>query len=201
MEPFKNWQPNNHWHWLRHGQSTANTRHLIASDPATATTDFGLSTTGRQQVTDTIAAQTVLDANCRIVASDFMRARETADLAHQGLQCHQPVTLDKRLRERYFGDWEATSATHYDKVWQLDAHDASHTAANVEAVTQVAKRLTSLIQTLEATYVQQHFLLVSHGDPLQILECLLSGRDLTQHRELPPLQTAELRSLNALRVG
>ncbi|MEM7259474.1 MAG: histidine phosphatase family protein [Pseudomonadota bacterium] len=201
MNLFTDQPPNNRWHWLRHGQSTANTRHQIASDPATATRDFGLSSTGRQQVRDTLATQTVLDSSCQIITSDFLRASQTAALTHEILQCHQSVRVDKRLRERYFGDWEATSGDNYHKVWEMDAHDASHTEANVEAVTHVAARLTDLVQSMEQSVEQQTFLLVSHGDPLQILECLLTGRNLSEHRKLVPLETAELRSFDTIRVG
>ena len=186
----------NHWYCLRHGQSEANVQHRIASDPARAVENFGLTATGRQQVTDRFSSPHALNSETRIFCSDFRRAHETAQLAAECLDSCNTVTIDTRLRERYFGDYEANSADLYDTVWQADKQDPQQTLNNVESVASVADRMCDLIKSVDTEFNNQTLLIVSHGDPLQILECCFRGADIATHRELQPLQTAELRFLS-----
>ncbi len=122
---------NNQWHWLRHGQSTANIQHVIASDPATSPDNHGLSNDGAQQVRDALSAHTELNCNTKIIASDFLRTRQTAEIAADCLHSLQQPAFDRRLRKRFFGNREATPTDNYLPVWQLDAQDATHTHGNV----------------------------------------------------------------------
>lgn len=186
--------PGNQWYCLRHGQSTANVSQTIASDPATATQKFGLTDTGRQQVENTMASQSALTSDTRIITSDFLRARQTAQLAAEFLSCAEPST-NELLRERWFGEWDNASATHYEDVWAFDKNDPNHTEFGVESVTAVARRIGTLIEQIEDKFSDQVFLVVSHGDPLQILECVFRNQNIAHHRDLPSLNTAELRQL------
>lgn len=191
----------NSWFCLRHGQSEANMQHIIASDPATAVQHFGLTATGRAQVNDTFLAPQPLNRHTRIFSSDFKRARETALLAAESLDCSSDVAIDTRLRERYFGDFEAKTADQYKTVWQADQKDPQHTLYNVESVAAVATRMCDMVVTVDAEFSGESILVVSHGDPLQILECCFRGRDVAEHRELDPLNTAELRTLSSQPMG
>lgn len=191
----------NNWFCLRHGQSEANVQHIIASDPATAVQNFGLTAAGRAQVNDTFSAAQPLNRQTRIFSSDFKRARETALLAAECLDCSSDIIIDTRLRERYFGDFEAKTAEQYETVWLADKKDPQHTRYNVESVAAVAARMCHLISTVDAEFSGESILVVSHGDPLQILECCFRGRDVAQHRELDPLNTAELRELSSRPMG
>jgi probable phosphoglycerate mutase len=103
--------------------------------------------------------------------------------------------LSPLLRERYFGDWEGLSCDHYLGVWQQDAVDPMVSRDQVESVAAVANRMQTLIWQTEQQYQNEHILLVSHGDPLQILLTAMAGENLRQHRAIPKLQTAELRVL------
>lgn len=184
----------NNWYCLRHGESTANVDGLIASNPTTATKGFGLTPSGRQQVYDTMKRQPLLDAGTLVISSDFLRARQTAEITLECLQCQSSLITDHRLRERGFGDWEGTSSDNYSIVWQQDSLDAEHNEANVESCAQVAHRMSELVTSYDARFNARTLLLVSHGDPLQLLACCFSHRTLTEHRQLKPLLTAELRS-------
>lgn len=184
----------NQWFALRHGQSSANVAGIIISDPAVGTTGYGLTDTGQQQVISAMSAQSELNSSTLIYCSDFLRAVNTATIAAQQITSPN-ITTTPFLRERYFGQWEATDAANYHKVWQDDAIDSDHTNHQVESVSSVAARAASLIEQLEAIYSNELILLVSHGDTLQILECVFRNIPLSNHRELPALETAELRIL------
>ena len=52
-----------------------------------------------------------------------------------------------------------------------------------------------MVADLEADHADETFLLVSHGDALQILLTAFAGLDASTHRDIEHLQTAEIRAL------
>ena len=105
------------------------------------------------------------------------------------------VSLSEALRERFFGDWEGSAADTYARVWAADQTDSDQVGGGVEPVAAVLDRTTALIADLERRYSGRHILLVSHGDPLQILQAGFLRLSPTSHRRLPALRTAEIRPL------
>lgn len=174
---------------MRHGHSQANAAGLIVSDPVRGVAGYGLSARGEAQLAACIDTWQG-PAPDAIYHSDFLRTTQTAQrLAdHFGLV---PVP-EERLRERYFGIFDGESDGHYAEVWARDARDPEHRHAGVESVAQVAERLTRVIDELERRHTDQTLLLVSHGDPLQILLTALEGRPLGEHRDRPSLAPASL---------
>ncbi|MDI5921742.1 histidine phosphatase family protein [Halomonas sp. LR5S13] len=182
-----------HWHnrylLMRHGHSLANQQGLIISTPEHGLAGFGLSSRGREQL-DGLLSDWCWAIPARILHSDFRRTTETAAriAQHFGLRCE----ADTRLRERHFGAFEGEGDHRYAEVWARDARDPAHRHAGVEAVAEVAARMTELIADLEQHHAGETILLVSHGDPLQILLTALEGRELSQHRERDPLAPASV---------
>ncbi|MCL7939324.1 histidine phosphatase family protein [Halomonas sp. ATCH28] len=182
-----------HWHnrylLMRHGHSLANQQGRIISSPERGLTGYGLSSRGREQL-DGLLVDWRWATPGRILHSDFRRTTETAErIAHHfGLR----LEAEERLRERHFGSLEGEADERYAEVWARDAHDPAHRHAGVEAVAEVAARMSGLIAELEQRHAGETILLVSHGDPLQILLAALEGRELTRHRERPPLAPASV---------
>lgn len=184
----------NDYFLLRHGESQANCQQLIISSPESGIDSYGLSELGLAEVTERVRErQSELNRVTKICSSDFLRTRQTAEIAAGILRA--PVEYSQLLRERFFGQWEGTCHANYQQVWQADAEDATHQRWNVESVRTVAERMKELIEHLEATSASESYLLVSHGDPLQILMTSYCGRDLREHRQLNPIGTAEIRLL------
>jgi broad specificity phosphatase PhoE len=52
---------------------------------------------------------------------------------------------------------------------------------------------SSLLMDLESEASGENFLLVPHGDVLQILLAVCAGRPASQHRSITHLETAEIR--------
>ena len=182
---------------LRHGHSRANESGIIVSDPGKGVPEFGLSPQGEEEVRSSItrARETgILDASALIFSSPFRRAGETALLAARLLGTGA-VTYDDRLRERYFGDFEQTSAGNYAVVWKYDASDPGHGKYQVESTLRVLERMTALVAELAGKYPGRTVLLVTHGDPGQILECAFLKQSPRNHRRLDLLRTGELREL------
>lgn len=176
---------------LRHGESTANVADRIVSDPAEGCARWGLSPRGRDQARslplDGLAGHPVV-----LVSSDFLRARETADLVARRLH-GSVVTLDTRLRERNFGPLEGEPSTRYADAWARDAEGL--TLDGVEAVPAVWERAYAAMEEARKRFPGHHIVLVAHGDILQILLAGSAGLPVHQHRTIPHLGNAELRLL------
>ena len=188
-------QPRNIYHVMRHGHSEANAAGIIVSGPGTGVSGYGLSARGLDEVRRALREQSVLSSDCRIVSSDFLRARQSAELVHNSLQCNFPVRCDERLRERWFGNHDGGSADAYPRVWEQDVLDPGHRRENVESVNDVHERVTRLLMDLESEASGENFLLVAHGDVLQILLAVCAGRPASEHRSITHLETAEIRSV------
>jgi broad specificity phosphatase PhoE len=174
---------------MRHGHSQANAADLIISHPASGREAYGLSDTGEAQLA-TLLEDWRWPTPTRIHHSDFLRTTQTA--ARIAAAFGLPLHAEPGLRERHFGALEAGSAERYPEVWARDAADPGHRDFGVEPVTAVAARLLTVIDELEDQYRGETLLLVSHGDPLQILLTALEGRPLNRHRDRPALLPASI---------
>ncbi|MEQ6917282.1 histidine phosphatase family protein [Halomonas aquatica] len=177
---------------MRHGHSQANQEGRIISSPERGLSGFGLSSRGRAQL-DTLLADWHWPRPERILHSDFRRTTETAECVarHFGLA----LTVEPRLRERHFGCFEGERDDRYPEVWAQDARDPAHRHGGVESVVEVAARMGQVIDGLERRHRDETILLVSHGDPLQILLAALEGYELSRHREREPLTPASITAL------
>jgi len=187
----------NRYFALRHGESMPNVLGIILSDPKSGTIDFGLSDKGKEQARQSVVSaleRDILDEFTAVYSSDFKRARETAEIA-RGVLNTLPVIYTEKLRERYFGEWERTSHVNYANVWRDDKVNPSHTNYSVESADHVQDRTTRLILQLERQYYDRKILLVSHGDALQILQTGFLRLPASMHRDIPHLETAEIREL------
>jgi glucosyl-3-phosphoglycerate phosphatase len=187
----------NRYYGLRHGESQANAQGIIISDPARGVPDYGLTPRGREQArAQVLACATLVRAGADVIiySSDFARARETAEVARVALGAG-PVRLRAALRERAFGAFEGGPNTAYEPVWARDREDPTHTDSGVEAARAVRDRAWALVQALEDEHRDATILLVSHGDPLQLVATAFLGRDAGEHRAIAPWLPGEVRAL------
>ena len=186
---------NNRYYIMRHGRSLANERGLIVSTPRNGLADYGLSETGREQIRAALTDQSALDSKTQIIASDFLRTRESAELAARLLKA-APIRTCEELRERNFGDFELRGDENYKRVWAGDENNDKNEEHGVESPEVVRDRFCRCLTRLESEYSGQTILIVSHGDILQIAQTWSEGTAPCRHRSLTHLETAELRALN-----
>jgi probable phosphoglycerate mutase len=164
-----------------------------------------------------------------VVSSDLLRAKETAGyVADAILATHNNnnnatgiqrppivlynngVTIDERLRERNFGEWDLRPDRHYQDVWDGDVVDPYHTDHNVESVWSVTDRVTRCVVEWDAKLRGESttggcscwwVVCVAHGDVLQILQTAFASLDPSQHRSMEHLETATLRPLQLFQGG
>ncbi|NIT01386.1 MAG: histidine phosphatase family protein, partial [Candidatus Latescibacteria bacterium] len=78
----------------------------------------------------------------------------------------------------------------YSRIWEEDRVNPDSDRDRVESANRVMRRVTSLVVDLEREFSGEAFLLVSHGDAIQILQTAFSGLDAALHREIDHLETA-----------
>jgi probable phosphoglycerate mutase len=186
----------NRYYAFRHGESLANMEGIIVSDPSIGTVKYGLSDEGCRQVEESAARLAEVVSGVVIVASDFLRTVETADIIRKICDA-EPARTDPRLRERQFGRWEGTCYMHYSDAWNKDAVDPDQMIDGVESANSVRRRMVAVICSLEAEFSDRDIVLVSHGDPLRLIRTAFEGLDTSLNRTLPYFETAGWRLLNA----
>lgn len=185
---------------MRHGESEANRLDRIISAPEVGCLSYGLTDLGREQArqwAQRAVQEWALGPQTRVIASDFLRTRETASIAAEVLGCPAPI-WDQRLRERFFGPWEGTSAGNYGAVWQQDESDPGQPPQGVESAAALTARVQAVVGELQGAGDAPQYLLVSHGDPLRFLQLARAGRPLQAHQSIRHFEPAEIRPLNQL---
>jgi glucosyl-3-phosphoglycerate phosphatase len=192
MRQFKN-----RYYAFRHGESLANVEGIIVSDPVIGCERYGLSARGREQVRVNVNGCDAFDCHTRVISSDFKRTVETAEVICEQLGA-RGVTLDVRLRERYFGTYDGCAHDQYATVWAADAYDCFQEMAGAESPHAVRSRMWSVVEELEGLYAGETIILVSHGDPLLLLQTAFLEMRPGEHRNLPGFKTGGWRLLNAV---
>lgn len=143
----------------RHAESTANTAHVLSSDPARP---VALTERGRAQAR-ALGAQL---ANVHIdlaVGTRFLRTQETIDIALHGR--HVPVLIEPGFDELQTGDLDGAPMEAY---WSWKRQHTlgdryPHGESPVDAFRRYAKALRSLLARTEAvTLVVLHEFALSH---------------------------------------
>ena len=158
----------NRYFGIRHGQAESNTLHIVIGDPRVGVKAYGLTSIGKQQVRYSIPQCLDLDDSCLIYSSDFLRAKETAEITGELIGVDQ-IFLEAALRERFFGRFEGTSSAAYDFVHAAE-NPEFYSENGVESLESVLDRTTRLVKRLEEDHSGRKIILVSHGDPLFCLE-------------------------------
>ncbi|MDC7235685.1 MAG: histidine phosphatase family protein [Spirochaetales bacterium] len=185
----------NKYYLMRHGRSLANEEGIIISDPSNGCSAYGLAPAGRRQISDTLKSCPYLGPETLIYCSDFLRTRESAELA-ASLLGTEPPRASESLRERNFGQYEKTADVHYREVWEKDAMSGQNKDRDVESPDEVRSRFLSFLSELEQNHSGKKILLISHGDILQIALTWPEGIEAKDHRLQKHLETAEIRLFN-----
>lgn len=196
MSSFEINQPlvNRYFAW-RHGESEANTGGYIASTAGTALRINGLTRVGIGQVRAKAHAfknAGLCTRDMFIISSPYRRCTETAKVIASVLEISITI-IDINLRERNFGNLDGGPAHGYSLVWEGDAR--GETLYEAESVERVADRMASVVKYSECHYPNNTIILVSHADPLHILQAAFEGKSPREHRTIPYLKNSEYREL------
>lgn len=155
---------------VRHGESRGNRDRIFAIEPA----DLPLTDLGYQQAREAgrqIAASFKSEV---VVASPFLRARETARVIAEILQL--PTQIEPQLYERDVGVLKGQS---YDSLAIVDDYDHAEPWAwkpeGGESYEEVRARVGPVLDRLAATHPDRDVVIVSHGGVMQTLWSHVTG--------------------------
>lgn len=138
----------------RHGQTDWNVLGKIQG-----CTDTELNQTGIEQAK--IAREKLLNYDIDIIiSSPLKRAKKTAEIIGRGRDI--PIIFDKRIEERYFGDFEGKTAKefNFDEIWNYKLNKKYQ---NAESVSELFDRVENFLDNLKEKYPNKTVLLVTHG--------------------------------------
>ncbi len=111
-----------------------------------------------------------------IIASDLKRTFETAEIIHSHLKVKAPLRKEPLLRERGFGEfnlgpWRETLS----RLLEQDKVNPTQSLCGCETLSEIVLRVTKVLKTIEEEYSDKIVMIVSHGDPLQVLWAICNG--------------------------
>ena len=159
----------NKYYILRHGYSLRNHQKLVSSWPEVK--PLPLTEKGERQVK--LAARKLKKEKIDLIfSSDILRTRQTAEIMAKELGAE--IEYDLRLRDINLGDFNGKPTAEFYKVFNLrDLFWKS--PSNGENWPDCKRRMFEFVKNLEKKYKNKRILIVSHGDPLWLLEGALRG--------------------------
>ncbi len=159
---------------MRHTEAEHNVANVVSSLPEHKD-DSALTEQGRA---DAVAAGAKLKAERFIpdviVASDFLRTKETAELIAR--ETGAAVVFDERLRELQLGDVEGQDAAAYHAHFASDGERFYRRIGDEsETLRDVAVRVNGVFRDLERRYEGKRVLVVTHEYVAWMFEAVLSG--------------------------
>lgn len=154
--------------FIRHGQTEVNKENRIQG----AAVDAELNEVGRAYAKKAAANfnPSVFDV---VYSSPMKRAVETAQIFTKGTQ---KLTLDKRLMEFNFGDWDGQKmdeiAKKYPDIldsWGKINRDYVKYVPNGESYDELAQRCISFLNEVEQKYPDKKVLVVAHGRLIRMM--------------------------------
>jgi 2,3-bisphosphoglycerate-dependent phosphoglycerate mutase len=162
----------------RHGESELSAAGLVSGDPAEPR---GLTEIGREQARR-LGERLAGDPVDLCVTSEFVRVRETADLALAGREI--PRVVVRELNDVRFGEFEGQPFEVY-RAWAR-ARDPTEAPTGGESRAEVAARyVRGFRRVLERP--ERTILVVAHGLPLRYTLLALEDLDPTPIVEQVPL--------------
>ena len=179
---------------IRHGETPWNTEQRIQGH-----IDIGLNAKGQLQASlvgqafETINSGAQLDPEglslsntTAIYSSDLTRAFSTAETIGQALAL--PITKERRLRERHFGDFEGKTWAEIDehspevsRKWrERDPH--WRPGEGSESLIDLQSRVMSIVNELASKHLGEQIVIVSHGGVMDILYRWATSQDLQTPR-------------------
>ncbi|HOD96837.1 MAG: histidine phosphatase family protein [Candidatus Paceibacterota bacterium] len=103
-----------------------------------------------------------------IFSSDLARTKETAQIVAQIIK--KPVIFKKELRELNFGVFNGFHPNVYWAYFQNPLERFTKKIPHGETLNQCAKRIFNFWKKINCRYQNKNILIISHADPLWLLE-------------------------------
>ena len=163
----------NKYYILRHGQTIYQTKKKDWSYPRGSKVKVGLTQKGKNQIK--VVAKKLKKAGIDLIySSDFFRTRETSQIVIKKLGIKK-IKFDKRLRDIDWGIYQGGRKENFRRDFPSGKIMFNKRPKKGESRKNVQKRVLSFLKELEKKYKGKTILIISHGDPLWLLERKVKG--------------------------
>lgn len=162
----------NRYFIMRHGEAEHNVAAILNSKDRTR---YPLTDRGRAQAQ---AAAEVFkkEGVTKIFASPFIRAQETAGIIAKRLEIDSgQIVTDERIRELSFGDLDGLGFDAFFAFRDANLHSIDDKIPHGESYQDARKRYGDFLYDLEAKYIEETILIVSHGVMFESLQTITKG--------------------------
>lgn len=157
---------------LRHGETAYQTKKKCFVYPWPDKPQIPLTQKGKEMVKR--AAEKLTTKNIdKIYSSDFFRTRWTAEIVAKALDLK--VNFDKRLRDTNLGVHQGKSKKEFYRDFPDPKERFDRRPKKGESWNDIAKRVVDFLKEIDKKYKNKTILIVSHGDPLWLLEGAVKG--------------------------
>ncbi|MFH1657427.1 MAG: histidine phosphatase family protein [bacterium] len=108
-----------------------------------------------------------------IFASDILRTRQSAEIVAEKLGLE--ITCDERLRDINWGIFQGRQKKEAWAYYKNMAEKFTKAVPEGDSWNDCRARMLDFLKEMEERYKDKTILIVSHGDPLLLLECSLKG--------------------------
>jgi isoleucyl-tRNA synthetase len=164
----------NQYFVMRHGESVSNVEGFLNGELGL---ENPVTEKGIEQVKK--AANDLPQDLDYIFVSPLQRTQESAHIIATalGLDKSQVIT-DERIRESGMGELEGKPSAEKEGVFQSAEDEYRQSKSGMESLLETQKRMGEFIYDIEHTYRGKKILIVSHGDPLCMLEAATQGLEM-----------------------
>lgn len=170
----------NAYYVIRHGEADHNLHGLASADPKE---EVHLTEKGRAQVAAQIPKLKEAGIDL-IIASPFLRTRETAEIIKEGLGSDVEMLFDERLREMDIGVYNKGAWEKYHQDFPKTAENFDIAPEGGECYNTVKGWMMDFIHDVEIKFQNRNVLIVSHGGPSWLLMAGVRGYDAEQSLEM-----------------
>ena len=186
---------NNKYYILRHGEAKSNAKGIVSCLPEKFKNP--LTRKGASQIKS--AVDKLINKNINLIfASPLLRTTQTAEIVGKALKIK--IKSDKRLREINLGIFEGKSREKFFDIFPKFSEALFYNKPRCgESWTDCRKRLENLLKEIDKKYKNKNILIISHGDPLWLLEGLVKGinnKDLIAKKKKLFLKTGKFKKLS-----
>jgi isoleucyl-tRNA synthetase len=158
---------------LRHAHSVRNELKVLIGREEVDSKKYGLTERGKKEVAKAVQQLKKSGGIDIVLASPMERTKQTAELIAKEFGIK--VQTEPRIGEIDTGEFEGGPDRDYTDYFENDIERFTKKPPKGENLAQVMARMVSAVDSLEKKYNNKRILLVSHGDPIWLLESAVRG--------------------------
>ncbi len=185
----------NNYFILRHTEANHNVLKIISAGDGNIADKSRLTEKGKQ---DLIKIPKKIKSRINkkidlIFASDIKRIKEVAEYLSKELNA--PIIYDKRLRDINCGIFNGKSVSDHKRFFKQPIEKFYKKPKGAENLTDVKLRMMKAVNDIDRQCKNKNILIISHGDPLWILQGAVRGMENEEILKYPYIKLGELRAL------